>query len=478
MKERRSIYKRLLAPNRLRQSSVRRESSGLEALSDKSRIISSAPFRRLQSKAQVFSLARSGAVRTRLTHSIEASNYGELIAESLAQTLVKSKSLSEELRLPFVQTVENACLLHDLGNPPFGHMGEYAIGRWFRNNREDLLSQWKQAHITPAEAKRFLDALERFDGNPQGLRIITRLQWLSDEYGMNLTCPLIAAYSKYLGGGVNKKLPFCKKIGYFPSEENTIKKTWEILELKTTSRGLPAQRHPLAFIMEAADDIAFCLSDIEDALEKSVISEREFLEYIRPKLPKKVESALRSANQVRDVITSNGTFHFFRLELSSELVDTAVRIYKDNEEAILQGTLVTSLLGTDHTASQALETLRDFAAERIYTTREAVEIELGGLKAIEGLLDAYRSMLLMRTDEFTGLENQRESKRSRPMEVLLRSLLPAKQMRAYEWQTRNDPKLEPIHRAQLIVDYLSGMTDTHTLKIYNIINGTGPVEIE
>jgi dGTPase len=358
-------------------------------------------------------------------------------------------------------------------------MGEYAIGRWFVSNRKELQSHWmKSGKISRVEARRYLDAFEHFDGNPQGLRIITRLQWLSDEHGMNLTCPLIAAYTKYLGNRVNESSRFTKKIGYFPSEEETIKRNWEILGLRTTPFGLPAQRHPLAFIMEAADDIAFCLSDIEDALEKNVISEREFLDAMRNHLSERVQKAESAAAHVQETITVNGTFHLFRLELSRDLVNAAVRAYDDNEDAILQGTFEMSLLGTDDNARQALDTLRVFAAERIYTTREVVEIELGGLTAIEGILDAYRSMLLMSADEFAKLDNQTDAKRSRPVEVLLRSLLPPKQMRAYEWQTRNQSKLEPIHRTQLIVDYLSGMTDTHTLKVYNIINGTSPVEIE
>ena len=473
------MYQRLLEPVRLRKSSHKRESPGLEALSDKSRIISCAPFRRLQSKAQVFSLSRSGAVRTRLTHSIEASNYGELIAESIAQTLIKKNKLPEELRLPFVQTVENACLLHDLGNPPFGHMGEHAIGRWFQSNRDALQSHWtERCQIGSEEATRYLDAYQHFDGNPQGLRIITRLQWLSDEYGMNLTCPLIATYIKYLGNRVDESSRFTKKIGFFPSEEEIIKRNWQILGLKLTNSGLPAQRHPLTFIMEAADDIAFCLSDIEDALEKEVISEEEFFNTVRNRLSEPVHKAEVAATQVKETITANGIFHLFRLELSRDLVDAAVRAYEENEAAIFQGTFETSLLETDDIAKRALDTLRVFAADRIYTTREAVEIELGGLRAIAGLLDAYRSILLMSADEFSKLKNQSQAKRLRPVEVLLRSLLPQKQLQAYEWHTLKQPKLEPIHRTQLIVDYLSGMTDTHTLKIYNIINGTSPVEIE
>src|SRR5438445_1834210 len=132
-KTREDTYRRLLSSDRVRETSDkdRKNDPYLETISDTGRIVRSSPFRRLQGKAQIFSMARSGTVRTRLTHSIEVSNYGELIAESLTEALIARHSLSSDLRLPFVRTVENACLLHDIGNPPFGHMGEHAIGQWF-----------------------------------------------------------------------------------------------------------------------------------------------------------------------------------------------------------------------------------------------------------------------------------------------------------------------------------------------------------
>ena len=285
---------------------------------------------------------------------------------------------------------------------------------------------------------------------------------------------------KYLGGGADPKSSFAKKIGYFPSEEDTIKRIWAKLGLHTTSAKTPAQRHPLAFIMEAADDIAFCLSDIEDAFEKGVVTEPEFLDAISKKLDERVKKAKKAANEVRETITTNGTYHLFRLALSRDLVKAAVRVYLENEDIILDGNMKKSLLGNDDDAQRALETIRIFAADRIYTTREAVEIELGGLKAIEGILTAYKDMLLMPREKFEILENKAETNRFRehPIEVLLYSLLPIKHRQVYKWQTANLPSLEPIHRTQLIIDYVSGMTDSHTLKIYNMINGTGPIEIE
>jgi dGTPase len=478
---RHKIYIRLLNPVRLRKPKEEKKSFGLATLSDKSRIINSAPFRRLQGKAQVFSLARSGVARTRLTHSIEVSNYGELIAESIANDLVESGSLPAELRLAFVQTVENACLLHDIGNPPFGHMGEYAIGQWFRGSRPDLVNHWVVAcgEIKKIEADRYLDAFESFDGNPQGLRIITRLQWLYDQFGMNLTCPLIGAYTKYISGRADATSRFKKKIGHFPSEAWAIKQTWAALELSTDADGMPMTRHPLVFIMEAADDIAYCLSDIEDALEMRLITETEFLNMIREDLEVWVAEAENDA-KTKEKLTKNGTYHLFRLALSRDLVAAAAAAYIDNEDAILSGNMDTSLLGSKDRENRALKALKTVAADRIYTAREAVEIALGGLKAIQSILDAFKPMLLLRPEAFKKLADKSADDRFRkhPFEVLLHSLLPTKQMSAYQWQTENNPRLEPIHRTQLVIDYVSGMTDTHALKVYNIINGTGPTGIE
>src|SRR5262249_27319902 len=126
---------------------------------------------------------------------------------------------------------------------------------------------------------RHLDAYSQFDGNPHGFRIITRLQWFHDPYGLNLTLPLLASYLKYLGEKAESD-SFKKKSGFFPTERDVVKEIWKRLALRTDTEGLPLQRHPLVFLMEAADDISYCLSDIEDAIEQGVVSEDVFLSWI------------------------------------------------------------------------------------------------------------------------------------------------------------------------------------------------------
>lgn len=478
------IYRRLLSSERQRTTSRPRDVN-LENVSDTGRIVRSSPFRRLQSKAQVFSMVRSGAVRTRLTHTIEVSNYGELIAEPLVQKLIAKGHLSEDLRFPFTKTVSNACLLHDIGNPPFGHMGEYAIQRWFETNKEILGHTWTDfGHVKGEPFKRHLDAYSKFDGNPHGFRIITRLQWFHDEFGLNLTRSLLASYLKYLGGQLGEG-KFRKKVGYFPTEEEVVKEIWKKLELKADDQGLPLQRHPLVFLMEAADDISYCLSDIEDALEQGVVSEDEFLSWIESKGVdlddvRKEAQEYKKSKKEKDALTTNGTYHMFRIKYSTDLVTRAVAAYEKHEDRILLGEMDRSLFDTDRKATSLLDTLKAFCAKYVYTSREAIETELGGLTAITGLLDEYKPMMLLTTEAFNGLRDSEniDRLRTKPILALLVALLPNKHVAAYKWFTSRTPGLEPLYRAQLVVDYIAGMTDSHLLKIFNMIKGTQLFGIE
>jgi dGTPase len=401
-----------------------------------------------------------------------------LIGETLARKLVLIKSLPSDLRFSFIQTIENACLLHDIGNPPFGHMGEYAIRQWFTTHRQELKRRWRDLPQIGAH----LDAYKKFDGNPHGFRIIACLQWLNDRYGMNLTCALLASYLKYVGGSGSK---FVKKIGYFPSEQEVVKDVWHAMRLATDSTGLPVQRHPLSFVMEAADDIAYCLSDIEDAIERRVVTEREFLDWMKKRVRgNKKMNLTRHIQKPKKgnckALMANSTYHFFRLWLSRDLVQRAADAYLKNEGRILDGSMDKSLFATDPYATKWLDLLKEFSSSKVYRSREAIETELAGLNAIKGLLDAYKGIMTLTTQEFEALSPRKKSKRvfDRPILSLLYSLLPEKHRLAYECCSEKIPKLEPVYRIQLVVDYVAGMTDSHVLKIYNMINGSQQFGLE
>ena len=194
------LYDQLLTNERHRPSRIQGRNLELEADADRGRILFSAPFRRLQNKAQVFSLESNAAVRSRLTHSLEVSSIGRLVAQEAIKSFSHEELIDlgiKDKELAFITFVENACLIHDLGNPPFGHFGEIAIANWFHNNAEDL----KESFGTGLAHKwdQFYSDFRFFDGNPQGLRILTKLQPnnSNDLFGMNLTATTLAATIKY-----------------------------------------------------------------------------------------------------------------------------------------------------------------------------------------------------------------------------------------------------------------------------------------
>lgn len=460
-----SIYQALISPARIRPSAFPERDLETNMLSDKTRIVTSSAFRRLQTKAQVFSLERNASVRTRLTHTLEVAMFGELIAGKVFTLSVEKGLIDDSLRVPFIKTVENACLLHDIGNPPFGHLGEFAIRDWFFKAAEDLKGRWA-SRIADREVENHYDSFRYFDGNPQGLRIVARLQWLRDEYGLNLTCTLLATMMKYLGTRPSQARPFAKKIGFFETERTIVGKVWKTLGLPLEAGdGDPLSRHPLAFLMEAADDIAYCVSDIEDAIEKEIVTDEAFFDQLEGDLKKYIPDH-------KPVMASkNSRFIDFRVGLTRNLVETAARVYVERAEEILAGQFGIPLLEVDDEAKAYLNQLKDFSRKHIFTSREAVEVELSGFKVVQTLLEGFRRLFFLSTDQFTRLLDDRYGYGEMALERRLLSLLPNKHVLVYRHQVDAEPLLEPILRAHLLVDYISGMTDSHAVKIFNMLTG-------
>lgn len=239
--------------------------------SDRARLIYSAPFRRLQQKAQVFSLEGNSAVRSRLTHSIEVAHIGRYIIAEICNRFEKDgnqqKKFWKENSLALSNIVETACLMHDIGNPPFGHFGEAAISNWAKSETtKNILCESLSVEYPKKYDYSPLKDFEYFDGNPQGFRIITKLQGDDGFYGFNLTYVQLASFLKYTHSPSSKlnnpNAPFSKKIGFFDTEKDIIVSAWNSLGIKHHNR------HPLGFLMEASDDISYCISDIEDGIEK------------------------------------------------------------------------------------------------------------------------------------------------------------------------------------------------------------------
>ena len=281
-------WNKLLCTDRIRtyQKSTISKDLRTEFEKDYHRIIGSASFRRLQDKTQVFPLDKSDYVRTRLTHSLEVSSFAKSLAQNVGERIVQD-NLDSEFTLKNKEDISNilqcAGLLHDIGNPPFGHFGETTIRDWFKNNLSKLeyKGQSLDEYLEPQMIKDFY----HFEGNAQALRLVTKLHFLVDEHGMNLTKALLGTMIKYPISclDINKKSGNIKtkKMGYFYADKDTFKNIHDSLELK-------GNRHPLTYLLEAADDIAYKTADIEDSMEKGNISYFQLVKELEERCEKSI----------------------------------------------------------------------------------------------------------------------------------------------------------------------------------------------
>lgn len=463
-------YKKILAPKRRRESS--RGPLGIlqESESDRARVLYSAAFRRLQRKTQVFPLEENAAVRSRMTHSLEVAHVGRYIATRVIEEIGKKDlrgefGLDDECALAFANVVDTACLLHDLGNPPFGHFGEAAISTWFKKFFA------KRFEMEPAQhhSEKSQD-LAAFDGNPQGFRIFSRLAGV-DDFGMNLTAAQMAATVKYPCTPAERtdSTPIRKKAGIYLSEGDV----WRWVG---DSLGLGAgKRFPLAYLMEAADDISYCLSDIEDGIEKGYVTHEQFYGAVRNELEDRglrigfFEKVSDGAERNRDKVEKTV---FLRTQLIRELVNMAANAYVAKHNEIFEGN-VESLLDMSSEPYQLLDVIRCCVSKLLYGRRPSVELELAGHTAIEGILKRFESLLILSAEDFEKIAANGKISKALAAEQRLFSLLPPKYVAAYHASAGKAAggHDEWLARSALIVDFVAGMTDIFALKTYQMLIG-------
>ncbi|NEX60634.1 dGTPase [Noviherbaspirillum galbum] len=477
-------YIRLLSATRRRESrGPSTRTLAMHAASDRGRVLFSTAFRRLQSKTQVFPQEWNAAVRTRLTHSLEVASIGRYVAEQISVDLLRRGELGErprDMANAFVTFVEVACLMHDLGNPPFGHFGEASIQEWF-STRAEVFKEKFDPSVQDDFDTLFQD-FSHFDGNPQGFRLAVRLQWAKDEFGYNLTLTQLAALLKYPWTpdriGATQDGVTIKKAGVFHSEA-------EILtEIQTTLGLAPNCRHPLTYIMEAADDISYCLSDIEDALEKKVVRDQDVITALRQglsELPTSNRLAQQMLNTLPDSDASeidSAWFTDFRTASTNILVKRTRTLYSTSQKEIEQGKYF-SLLRNSPAARALLTVVEKFSKKNLYTCSVVRERELVGYQVISGILDKFGILLELDTKSATELLVEGKPPRDKGMALAptLWSFLPKKHLKVYAHTIEghrttfgeDHPKyrlLEWMARAHLIVDFLSGMTDDFSIVTY------------
>ncbi|MDC8010965.1 dGTPase [Tahibacter soli] len=460
-------YEKLLSRKRLRPSTRPEEELLKETESDRSRVIYSAAFRRLQRKTQVFPLEENAAVRSRLTHSLEVAHVGRYLTTSVFSQFGRDKAeslgLTDDSKLAMTNIVETACLLHDIGNPPFGHFGEAAISNWYTD-------YVRRASEYRATSEAHSQNIKSFDGNPQGFRVITKLAGADGSTGMNLTVSQIASTVKYpcTPSGISDASPLTKKAGIFTTEAAV----WECV--KQELQMSDGSRFPLAYLMEAADDISYCLSDIEDGIEKGLLTHELFTSDLVSRLDKHP-----SAQSIVKTATDNSAKYgktveaavVFRSELVRFLVQNAASVYVQQHDQVLAGTHK-GLVERGSDSGNILSAIKKSVGHLLYGKRSSHERELVGHAAIKGILSKFECVLKLDRDNMGSISGGGRCSKNLEEEMRLFSLLAGKHVAAYRKATEDvDDEQEHALRVHLIVDFVAGMTDIFALRTYQTLAG-------
>lgn len=410
---------------------------------DYDRIIFSSAFRRLQDKTQVFPLAKSDYVRTRLTHSLEVASVGRSLGMLSAEVIARKQPDVSRYAAPhdLGTILATACLAHDIGNPPFGHAGESAIQEWFE-------SSGALDDINGAER---MDLL-KFEGNAQGFRTLCTLQQAPQRGGLQLTSAVLGAFTKYPRASEvedsQKSGISGKKFGFMQSEAELFQELADELGLVRKLGATNAwQRHPLAFLVEAADDICYHVMDVEDGYKSGCISFEEISTLHRPWLPaENWERGLKIDDFGRRV-------EYFRAVTVDAMVRAAVQAFEDNYDGLLSGTFDRELTACVP-LSKELKAFKDTAMQKVYTARPVLEIEACGFEVIAGLLQSFVGAI-----DAKAKNHGRGKVRTRTLLGLMpKTNVDLGQLAAYE-------------RTLLATDFVSGMTDTFAVELYQRIRG-------
>ena len=424
----------------LEEQHEQRKDNRSEFQRDYDRLIFSAPFRRLQNKTQVFPLPGSIFVHNRLTHSLEVSCVGRSLGVNIASLLLKKHPELEDTHISEIGAIVSAaCLAHDLGNPPFGHSGERAISTYF--------SEGKGKELKNQLSSMEWDDIIHFEGNANAFRLLTHQFLGRRKGGFVMTYSTLASIVKYpYSSQLAKGKP---KFGFFTSEARDFQRIAEELGIKRLSEeGEPLKyaRHPLVYLVEAADDICYQMMDIEDAHKLKLLTTEEvkalFYQFFD-------ENREKRAEEVYNIVTdTNEQIAYLRASVIGILIDECTRVFMENEEAILngefEGTLIKSIKPE---LREAYKHCSKVSLEKIYRSRDVLDIELAGFHVISTLLELMIDAVLSPEKAYSQLLISRVSSQ-------------------YDI---NSPTL--YGKIQAVLDYLSGMTDVFALDLYRKIKG-------
>lgn len=463
-------WNQLLSTKRYRSAgsrqSVKRADLRSEFEKDYHRIIGSASFRRLQDKTQVFPLDKSDFVRTRLTHSLEVSSFAKSLGQNISENILtykKDRTFTVQMKEDICHILQCAGLIHDIGNPPFGHFGEESIREWFRAKLPELRYQGKPLEevLTP----QMREDLYHFEGNAQAFRLVTKLHYLVDERGMNLTYALLNTIIKYPVSSleIDPADPDIRthKLGYYLADE-------EIFREVTQATGTNGARHPLTFILEAADDIAYKTADIEDAFVKGFISyaclhrelrqmeagSRNEKDAFSPsgKLQELYERGI--AMQVED--PEEYAVKNWIVRVQGFLINCATYGFTSNYDAIMDGRYPYDLFhGTF--AEPLMQILGELAFREVFDTETIYRMEVSENVMLNYLMDRFVGAVI-------GYDEEQEQG---TIDRRLISFISSNYKKAYHYHAEGKSDPERLYlRLLLATDYICGMTDSYARRLY------------
>lgn len=469
-------WNRLLSPKRI--GTYKKSSSGKtgdlrsEFEKDYHRIIGSSSFRRLQDKTQVFALDKSDFIRTRLTHSLEVSSFAKSLGQNIAQYLIENKmdpSFTLQTKSDICDILQCAGLIHDLGNPPFGHFGEEAIRDWFIRNMKEI--RFKDTPITNLLSEQMQNDFYHFEGNAQALRQVAKLHFLVNEHGMNLTYALLNSIVKYpvsscrmcpSSGDIKEK-----KMGFFYAEQS-------LYETIAEEMGTYGKRHPLTFILEAADDIAYKTADIEDAFKKGFISYEKLKEELE-KAQSKSKTELSRLDPVGMLVhqhdnalargvenTQLYAVQNFLVRLQSSLLFCATYGFTKNYEQIMEGTYGHDIFYNTY-GQWVMDALGDIAYRYAFISKPILQMEAAAGTILNFLLDRFVPAVLY-YDTDVPLQM---------MDKKLVALISENYRQTYHnYAKKCSSQEEKLYlRLLLVTDFVSGMTDSYAKDLYQKLNG-------
>ncbi|MDF9304406.1 dNTP triphosphohydrolase [Tritonibacter mobilis] len=452
-------WTQLLNPRRLCRPDYADKPNRPAYLQDYDRILFSEPFRRLAQKTQVHPLYDHDHVHHRMIHSMETSSVGRSLGIQVGEALVADSRLEDGLQHVMAGTVQAACLVHDIGNPPFGHSGEASIGAWFEQQfaANNGTGTGIAAGIAPEHRAEF----EAFEGNAQGFRIVSRLEMARREGGMRLSYATLGAFAKYpctasAAADAQDSYVGLKKFGCFAGEEALFAEVASALGLpqeRTPSGERWWRRHPLAFLVEAADDICYRILDLEDAatvgdLGSEVVS--EILEEItgKPNRAPEPEMTLRERTGMQRAMAIGAA------------IDSAVEAFLEHYDAIMDGTFNDGLMEVSSKAA-TFARLKEISNARIFTAQRKTALEVVGRKVIFTILDEFHALFVaLKACDWDAERLLKEhgywTQLVRAVDLDLRGVT------------------DDYTAAHALTDFVSGMTDRYAIRVRDMITGQVP----